>query len=593
MDIKEVYENKKQDFTAKSNASKRRLRQLSLFRLLSFLSIAAGVYFFINELSTWATICFFPGVLAFLCLVVFYENEKNRMRFYIELKKIQEEELKVLDGDFRFFDDGKAFNHPDHPYSNDMDVFGPASVFQYLNRTGTAAGASFLANILSSSEVNPDRILERQALCKELADDLEWTQEYQASARLCAASIEDKQQLAHWLKQENSYYGKPIYKVLLLLMPLIGLSLLTLTIAGVISDWVWVNMFLIGQLSFVGMHLKKNNHTHFLLSKRHELLKEYARLLQMIESKRFSSALGKQYQEQITKDGELASTQLKKLSNIVQWFDNRLNIIIAIGANALFLFDIQCVYKLEKWKQSYGAIVASYFHSIAAIDANIGLSRMAINEPDFCFPTPGNHYQAKALGHPLLNASSRICNDINVETGQFVIITGSNMSGKSTFLRTIGVNLILAQCGAPVCASSFTFSPAALFSGMRANDSLDENASYFYAELKRLRFIVEALEKKEPMLVLLDEILRGTNSLDKQKGSLAFVRKLVQLGATGMMATHDLVLGTLAEETPEKVINHCFEVETTAEGLVFDYKLRNGVCENLNAVYLMKAMGIM
>ena len=593
MEIKNIYQHKKQEFATKSSASKGRLRQFSLLRMLSFLAVVAGVYFFINDMSIWAMFCFFPGILAFLCFVVFYENEKTRMRFYLELKKIQEEELKVLGGDFSFFDDGNEFNHPDHSYANDMDVFGPASVFQYLNRTGTASGASFLADILATSEVNASRILERQALCKELAEDLEWTQEYQASTRLCAASLKDKQQLEHWMGQENRYYGKPIYKILLLILPLTTLSILSLTVFDVITDWVWANTFMIGQLSFVGMHIKKNNHTHFLLSKRHDLLKEYARLLQMIESKSFSSVLGKQYQEQIKKDGESASVQLKKLSSIVQWFDNRLNVIIAIGANALFLFDIQCVYKLEKWKYAYGTIVPSYFNSIAAIDANIGLARMAVNEPDFCFPKPGEQYQAKALGHPLLNATARVCNDLSVKNGQFVIITGSNMSGKSTFLRTVGVNIVLAQIGAPVCADEFTFSPAALFSGMRANDSLDENASYFYAELKRLRFIVEALEKKEPMLVLLDEILRGTNSLDKQKGSLAFVRKLVNLGATGMMATHDLVLGTLAEETPDKVLNHCFEVETTEQGLEFDYKLRNGVCENLNAVYLMKAMGIM
>ena len=201
---------------------------------------------------------------------------------------------------------------------------------------------------------------------------------------------------------------------------------------------------------------------------------------------------------------------------------------------------------------------------------------------------------AKLLGHPLIDPETRVDNDMNLgKPGEFLIITGANMAGKSTFLRTVGVNLILAMNGAPVCAKSYEFVPIPLMTSVRATDSLEDHESYFYAELKRLKMLIDKLKEGKPIFIIVDEMLRGTNSRDKQVGSRKFIEQLIQLKGTGMIATHDLSLGTLADDYPKYARNKRFEVDITDNQLTFDYTLRDGISQNLNATFLMQQMGIM
>jgi DNA mismatch repair ATPase MutS len=261
------------------------------------------------------------------------------------------------------------------------------------------------------------------------------------------------------------------------------------------------------------------------------------------------------------------------------------------------MFNLHLLLKAEKWKKQYRESVPKWFDSIATFDAMCSLANFAYNQPEYTFPEPLSgefEFSALNLGHPLINAEQRVVNTIAIKGwNQFAIITGANMSGKSTFLRTIGVNYILSMTGAPVCASNLSFYPIQIHSSIRTSDSLTRNESYFYAELKRLKQIIDELEGGRKKLILLDEILKGTNSKDKQSGSIALIEQLLHYKSVGLFATHDLMLGELANRFPGQVNNLCFEIQIEGDKMLIDYKLHDGVCKNLNATYLMKNMGIL
>jgi DNA mismatch repair ATPase MutS len=261
------------------------------------------------------------------------------------------------------------------------------------------------------------------------------------------------------------------------------------------------------------------------------------------------------------------------------------------------MFNLHLLLKVEKWKKQNQENVLNWFEAIATFDAMSSLANFAYNNNQFIYPDlifDNFGFIAENLGHPLIDAEQRVVNDIKINGwNQFAIITGANMSGKSTFLRTIGANYILAMAGAPVCASKLSFYPIQIHSSIRTSDSLVKHESYFYAELKRLKQIIDELESGKKKLILLDEILKGTNSKDKQAGSIALIEQLLHYKSVGLFATHDLMLGELASRFPGQVNNLCFEIQIENDKMVIDYKLHPGVCKNLNATYLMKNMGIL
>ena len=259
------------------------------------------------------------------------------------------------------------------------------------------------------------------------------------------------------------------------------------------------------------------------------------------------------------------------------------------------MWDLYSVMRLERWKVKYGHNVKVWVKIIAELDVYCSLSNYAYNNPDYVYPKISETIilRSSDLGHPLIPANKRVNNDFEInKLGKIDIVTGANMAGKSTFLRTVGINILLALNGMPVCAKSYTFKIIDLFSGMRTADSLKENESYFYAELKRLKYIIEKLQNGKPTLILLDEILKGTNSVDKAKGSWQFVEHLIALNATGIVATHDLTLCEIENNYPENISNKCFEVDIDGQSISFDYKLKMGVTKNMNASILMNQMGL-
>jgi DNA mismatch repair ATPase MutS len=261
------------------------------------------------------------------------------------------------------------------------------------------------------------------------------------------------------------------------------------------------------------------------------------------------------------------------------------------------LWDYICIFRLEKWKAGFKDLFPVWLEMLGEVDALISFSNYAANNPDFTYPAisiDNTVISAKNLGHQLIEANKRVCNDFKLERhGIICIVSGANMAGKSTFLRTIAINFILGMAGAPVCAEKMSFIPLKLFTSMRTTDSLSNNESYFYAELKRLKLLKAKIENGEPVLFILDEILKGTNSADKSLGSKLFLGKMIELGATGLIATHDTSLGELENSWPDQIINKCFEIEIEGENIKFDYKLHNGITRKMNAAFLMKQMGIL
>jgi DNA mismatch repair ATPase MutS len=292
-----------------------------------------------------------------------------------------------------------------------------------------------------------------------------------------------------------------------------------------------------------------------------------------------------------------ASKSILELKRILDRFDYRLNVLVFFVLNTFLLWDLRQIISLNKWKATNATLVDSWFATIAHLELINSLSTLSYNHPSWVVPTVSeSHFTifATELGHPLINEDKRVNNGFSTEgTAKVSIVTGSNMAGKSTFLRSLGVNLVLAHMGAPVCAASFVFSPVELCSSMRIADNLAENTSTFYAELKKLKGIIEKVRDREKVFILLDEILRGTNSVDKHKGSEALIKQLISEDAVAVIATHDVELGKLESEYQGHISNYYFDVQVEGEELYFDYKIKRGICQSMNASLLMKKIGIM
>jgi DNA mismatch repair ATPase MutS len=350
-------------------------------------------------------------------------------------------------------------------------------------------------------------------------------------------------------------------------------------------------------LMVVAAGFGKTNRIHRAVTGMHNYLLSIHQLLKTFEKEHFNSIILNDIKQNISGSPVSAAVSVKRLTRLIQAFDTRLNVLVGFILNGLLLWDYHCISRLEKWKSEYRQFFPLWIEMIGQTDALISFGNYAFNNPGFAYPEISGGkflFSVSSAGHPLIGENKRVCNDFVLErSGTVCIISGANMSGKSTFLRTIAVNYILGMTGAPVCASEMIFTPMKLFTSMRTTDSLSANESYFYAELRRLKSLKSEIERGEPVLFILDEILKGTNSADKTLGSKLFMKRVIELSGTGLIATHDTTLGEMENDYPGVVINRCFEIEIEGETIKFDYKLRNGITRKMNAAILMKQMGIL
>jgi hypothetical protein len=561
---------------------------LSMLRLGVFLAVVIIIYYGRNNSSIIA-ITAIVGMAIFLFLIARYTDIKNKRNYFIKLVQLNKLELDVLKGDFSKLDRGEEFVFEEHHFNQDIDLFGAGSIFQSINRTGTVAGKEQLAKWLNSNDIND--IKTKQVAIQELSDIPEWRQHYQVTASLIEDEV-DTSRILNWIKNYNTVLPK-LFGFLPNVFSLISLAGFVLYGFGYITGAHLLLWFLCG-VGMTFIYFSKVSKLYNDATKMKATFQQYAKLLEAIEGQDFKSELLQSQKEKIKTEGVNASDILKQLSKELQSLDQRNNVFFAIIANGFFIWDIRYAYRIEKWIKDFESAIDKWFEVIAFVDAKNAMANYSFNHPNYIFPQISEDQKemltALNLGHPLLNAEKMVTNNIKMKDEDFFIITGANMAGKSTFLRTVALNLVMANCGLPVCAASFSFKPIKLISSMRTSDSLQNDESYFFSELKRLKFIVDEM-KNEKFFIILDEILKGTNSKDKAEGSKKFVEKLVASNSTGLIATHDLSLCSLSDKLPQ-VENHYFDADIVNDELFFDYTFKDGICQNMNASFLLRKMEI-
>ncbi len=566
---------------------KKKLLISSITRLLVFVAVAASIY--VGYPGTQIIVVSLAiGIMAFIFLVNRHSRltyARNKLQQLIQINQL---ELDVFEGNKDQLTPGSEFINPAHPYSHDIDLFGNASFFQYTNRTHTAAGKSKLAAIFTANAITD--IEKKQKAIQELSNLGEWRQDFGAIASLVDTTVPIGV-IQKWIQNYTPFVPK-IMQVLPLIISSISIIASILLFLEVITFNMFFLWFCVG-LVITGTQLKKINALYVNASKAKDTFEQYYQLIEKIETLDFTSDVLKEKQQVIYSKKGRASFLLKQFASILNALDQRNNMIFGVLANGLLLWDIQQSYRIEQWIQRHHHKIDQWFEVIAFFDAYNSLGNFAFNHPQYIYPQITQDttiINAKDLGHPMLNPTKRVDNDIRIDKEQFLITTGANMAGKSTFLRTIALQIVMANMGLPVCASSCHYRPIKLISSMRTSDSLSDDASYFFSELTQLKKIVNALQQDE-YFIILDEILKGTNSKDKAAGSRQFVERLVATQATGIIATHDLSLCKIADTLPQ-VKNQYFDAQIVDDELYFDYKFKEGICQNMNASFLLKKMGI-
>ena len=587
----QFYSKEKQLFINELAVVHRKLRTSGVIRLLFAGLLIFGIYYFFNTTEVVVPLIV-VGIIGFIFLVSKHSNLDRRRSKLTALIRINETEINVLNGNLESLATGRKFVDHSHHYSYDIDLFGKGSFFQYLNRTVIASGKKVLANILASNDTV--KIVDKQEAIKELSEKPSWRQNFSATGSLVHVDIKSSQILT-WLTNHETFVPKSM-RLLPLLFSVVSLVLFVLNYLYMLPLSVTTLWFFVG-VGVTGVYIKKINEFYQNASNAKETFKQYHQLLDLIESEEFTSKLLKAKQEEIKKQGKKASEIFLQFSKMLDAFDQRNNMLVGIVANAFALRDLQLCYKIEAWIDANQDQVAHWFDVIAFFDAQNSLGNFVFNHPDHCFPEIVSSkfvIDAQQLGHPLISKEKRVDNDFSIQGTNFFIITGANMAGKSTFLRTVSLSIIMANIGLPVCAKSFDYSPIKLITSMRTSDSLTDDESYFFSELKRLKMIIESVqltEKPGDYFIILDEILKGTNSTYKAIGSRKFVERLVKLGAMGIIATHDLSLCEISKDLSE-VKNYYFDAEIIDNELHFDYTFKEGICKNMNASFLLKKMEI-
>jgi hypothetical protein len=569
---------------------------LSILRLINFVGGIFLIWIGFTQNVIAGFLLMSVLVILFLYLLKLYSEHSEKRIFLANLVMVNKNEAEAVNGNLSAFEAGSSYADPNHDFSNDVDLFGSNSLFQYLNRTVTGYGRDILAGWVSNPFSLASELIQRQEAIRELAIKEKWRHRFMASGMKKPLEKYHIESLIGWLNEGPAIKSTLLKRILVYFLPSASLLSLLFVATGVIHYSIFTFIFLLNQL-VVAAGLRKTNRIHRVLTGMHNYLTSIYQLLKTFDNETFKSFILEDVRQNISGNTVSAAVSVRRLTRLIQAFDTRLNVIVGFILNGLLLWDYHCIYRLERWKSEYRKHFPVWIEMLGQIDAFISLGNYACNNQEFVYPEiteKGYLFSVRSAGHPLINENKRVCNDFVFErSGNVCIISGANMSGKSTFLRTIAVNYILGMAGAPVCATEMIFTPLKLFTSMRTTDSLSHNESYFYAELRRLKMLKSEIERGEPVLFILDEILKGTNSADKSLGSKLFMKRIVELGGTGLIATHDITLGEMEQEYPGAVINKCFEIEIEGETMRFDYKLRNGITRKLNAAILMKQMGIL
>ena len=614
-DMKSECQQEKALIEAEQSRLRRHIRWVSTLRVVLFLTALLSISFYIaGEKFILLPIVSAVGLVLFLALVKYHTRLFTRYsRGEIKLA-VCRTDLAHLDEDYSGQRAGEEYVDAAHDFAYDIDLYGRHSLFQMLNRTCSDVGSHRLAEVLSRPLTDTTAIRQRQQLLQTMGEEKELLTRFRVEL-LCAAAEDyatngrkgDERLLTlgnadweAWTASPDEFASRWYYRLLTPATACTNLMAWGAAIAGVLpyslASLVTI-LFAIVSSAFTTRITRKQQeysrrlHTLSLVAPALELV-EQAPCKEFAAWQQIARGVGQE------RGGVSASSAIRQLRRLMDNLDRRNNVVMLFLLNGLFFWEIRQMIRLERWKRLYACHIPAWMDALARADAYVSMALFARHHPDYTWPDAlegdGDFtYTATALSHPLMRRGTCVPNPIEIDgRPDFLVITGANMAGKSTYLRTVSINYLLACVGLPVCGTEMTFTSARLLTSLRTADSLSDGESYFFAELKRLKLIIDSLKRGEQLFIVLDEILRGTNSVDKQKGSLALLRQLVRLRANGIIATHDLLLGTLADHYPTHVHNHCFEANIRDDQLTFAYRLRPGIAQNMNACFLMQQMGI-
>lgn len=590
----EYYQKQIDHYTARLKQIKKRRNLITLAKLLTFGYMIFLIYLLINHSTQPLLLLGIGAILVFIFLTLWDSQIIYRQHLIEELLRINTLESDYLVGNFSALDQGERFNDPAHPYAHDLDLFGEDSLFQHLNRTVTFSGTQKLVSWLLSLSKDPEVIHSRQQAAEELCAEPEWCQHFRAAGALHPTQALDAVILKSGPTESPFFSKHSTVRLILWIANTIVIVSWAVTSFTPLPFSISLVLSLL-QLSALALYIKKINAYHQRLNLFLKTISNYLPLVRLIHDQSFRSPYLQKIRHSLFTPESNSLQALTQLHRIQNSLDQRGNIVIAFILNGLYLKDFHTLLRLDHWRKKYGPDIETWTDVLSEADALISMANYRFNHPAYCLPVicQDRLLDTEEIGHPLLKSERNVTNDFSIRSlHQIAIVTGANMAGKSTFLRTIGVNLILAQSGNVVCSRYFAFQPMTLFTSMRTTDSLSKDTSYFHAELLRLQQLVNIAQQEDKVFIILDEMLKGTNSVDKLNGSLAFLKRILSYPISGLVATHDLALGELADDFPEHFFNVCFEIVHSGSQITYDYKLHPGISSNMNASILLKQMGL-
>ena len=595
MELKTYYQEKLDNVQHESEHTKKKILHISILRV---------AIFFLGFIAL--CICYDQGgsiiggillctLVPFLLLVKVHNRLFHQKDWYETSIRHYKAELASLENDHSAFDRGKEWIDASHPFSLDLDIFGERSLFQFLNRTCTPFGKETLSSWLRQLLDKKEEIETRQQAIQELSRYNDFRETFRITGCLYKNEETGMKDLKEWIESPLVFLPQESNQWICWAVPCINILLFALGMLDILS-MSWFGLAFCSFAIASSRLVRRITRIQESYNKTLKILSTYARLIELADKQPMESSLLISLKKEFESNGKKAPEVLGVLSKELDRLDLRNNLILYAILEGSMFWQLRQMLRIERWKQEHGTHLLQWLEALGQLDALCALGTFAFNHPEYTYPALADEpfvFRAKEMGHPLMPRQQCVVNDAEIpQRPYFLIITGANMAGKSTFLRTIGCNYILSCIGAPVCCSSLEIYPAHLMTSLRTSDSLANNESYFFAELKRLQQILERLKSGEEMFIILDEILKGTNSMDKQKGSFSLVKQLLRLRANGIIATHDLLLGELKQHFPNEISNYCFEADIQNDELTFSYKLREGIAQNMNACFLMQKMGI-
>lgn len=582
--------------TACMKKEKPRFYFLGYLKLLVFLVIFVPCYLIYKQgFLLPHVVILMAVVLIFTCLSRWHIKIHETLDYHTGMVQLHQKQLDRLDGSWTSFADcGEEYVDPNHPYAADLDMVGPGSLFQMVNATNTVCGRKQLIDDLLSPGYEETMIAKRQAAIKELGEKRGFSEKFQyhtskigysdTIASLLHSLSDGKLFLRSRVLQNLVQYGTLAAMICVIFTVLMGQVGFYIAAAILLSLQGLIWIFFIMKTSDYLKPAEKAPH----------IFAQYAFAIQCMEKEVFQSKLLQEIQDELLHGENSAMEAIQELTNIVSRIRIKSNGIAYFLCNMFFLWDIRCCIALDRWKRRYGTVCNQWFLRFGQLESMLSLSLLFHTVTPIAMPQVAQNIsgmRAKQLGHPLLSSDVRKCNDASLEHA-LAIISGSNMSGKTTFLRTVGVNMVLARTGAPVCAEEMHSGIYQVMTSMRITDNLDEGISTFYAELRRIQKIIEAAREEKEIFFLIDEIFRGTNSEDRLFGAKKVIEELYHRKRLGMITTHDLSLCTLETVCPG-IQNYHFDEYYKDKSMFFDYQLKRGSAQGSNARFLMEQVGIL